>query len=150
MKQARPVAGEGGPPEGKHVFRLLVGEDRNNVIGCVAYGVYRRSKLEWEEKLISEKNRLPNGDEKASFDATVTDTNLDSYRNEARSILAEFADEAVTTQTPEIMARAMRGRFWRNVLASMIGSALFAILLLILVLIAARSDIDLRSIFVGR
>jgi hypothetical protein len=138
------VGGSVSPPSPNRVFESLVGDDFQ-LAGMVAYSIYKKAKREWIIK------NSPSEKDRADFHKTVTETQLELYRNAAKAELAKYA-EAIIEETKntfrqegansEIVAEVKRQQsFWRNLTVNVIGSMLLALLLYLLGLILLAPDI---------
>lgn len=77
---------------GKYNFiyeKLVTAED--DLVGLIAYGIYKKHKIEYITKFKDEKHREPTEEECHSFViASTTETQLDSYRSQAETMLSEM------------------------------------------------------------
>ena len=100
------------------IFEQLVDGDHDQeseLIGIIAYGLYKQAKREWSSEIRSQKQRGPNNDELKAYVASWTDSRIDGLRTEAAEILASFSGYVIENERPNILKDALRGRFWRGV-----------------------------------
>lgn len=140
-----PEAPKGHNP----VFESLVG-DGSNLVGMIAYSIYKKCKREW----IVQNNPTP--DRIADYHETITPTALELYKNEAESRLAGFAEsimqtsadsfrreganneivKAVKASNVETIGEVKRQQnFWKNLGVNLAGSLVFAFALFLFGLI---------------
>lgn len=87
----------------------------DDVLGLIAYGIYKQHKIEFITKIKEENEREPTQDECNSFfAASTTESQLDNYRNQAEALLSEtvanianeelgrFEDELIRSYKKEI------------------------------------------------
>lgn len=68
--------------------QLVISDD--DLVGLVAYGIYKKHKIEFISKIKAEEHRDPTEDEcRSFFAASTTESQLTKYRSEAESILSE-------------------------------------------------------------
>lgn len=68
--------------------KLVISDD--DLVGLVAYGIYKKHKIEFISKIKADEHREPTEDEcRSFFAASTTDSQLSKYRSEAESILSE-------------------------------------------------------------
>lgn len=135
----RPVRGQS--PDYNTVFEQLVGEadpaDRQ-LIGLVAYGLYKISKREWVVTYREQNGGgKPSEDERRGHAMGQTQTILDGYRSQANEIVAGYANSILEAERPRILREALKGSFWRSFWPSFLASFAFASALSIVVIIAA-------------
>jgi hypothetical protein len=131
------------------VFERLVrfnDQGAPDVVGLVAYGLYKTAKREWVMQECKTLGRSPNQGECFAYAATQTETVLDGYRNAANMILAAYADSVLQAETPKIRARTLQGSFMRAFWPSFFASAAFALSLVILALILSVSGVGIPII----
>ena len=68
--------------------KLVTSED--DVLGLIAYGMYKQHKIEFISKIKEDNNREPTQYEYNSFfAASTTESQLNNYRNQAEALLSE-------------------------------------------------------------
>lgn len=68
--------------------KLVTAED--DVLGLIAYGIYKQHKIEFITKIKEENKREPTQEECNSFfAASTTESQLNNYRNQAEALLSE-------------------------------------------------------------
>lgn len=117
------------------VYEKLV-DDENDILGILAYSIYKRQKIEFLKNFHKENNRDPDQDEMASFQKlSVSDSQLEFYKNQSFVLVNAFLDEALEEDLNEreidFSARVhsevsqLKGNFLTGVFQSLIGSVLF-------------------------
>ncbi len=76
-------------PKYNVIYEKLV-TDADDLVGLIAYGIYKRHKIEFINKIKTEKGQEPTAEECETFFLTsTTETQLDSYKSQAETILSE-------------------------------------------------------------
>lgn len=143
-----PIAPNLGDEDYNPIFEQLVDGDHNQeneLIGIVAYGLYKQSKREWSSRIRSAEGRGPDSQELKAYVASWTPSRINGLRTEAAEILASFSGYVIETERPNILKDALKGRFWPSVVQSMIATLLFTVLLLVLYLILNYFGVPLPS-----
>lgn len=106
--------------------------DEADIIGYVAYSLYKQEKIEFIQTFKSQHGNEPTDAELQTFHAlTNTDTRIKSYRSQAENILADFSTEILTNETAQIQAvydnqlldELKKSRpFWRGVGESILSN----------------------------
>jgi hypothetical protein len=134
-----PPDSSSGEGDYNFIYTKLV-QNETDVIGVVAYSVYKRQKIEYIEAIRSKHQRRPDERELASFhDLTNSATQLDSYRQQAVALVRVFLKSAISEEAVQLSQRyeertkqelaRFRPRFWTGVAQSVIGSAGFVMVL---------------------
>lgn len=72
-----------------YIYKNLVENDKD-ILGIIAYGIYKKHKIEFIDKIKKEQGRIPTDEECHSFFVfSTTETQLDSYRGQAEMLLSE-------------------------------------------------------------
>lgn len=70
-------------------YKKLVTAD-DDVLGLIAYGIYKQHKIEFITKIKEEQHREPTQEEyNTFFAASTTDSQLNNYRSQAETLLSE-------------------------------------------------------------
>lgn len=115
-------------------------ENENDVIGVVAYSVYKRQKIEYIEAIRRKPQRRPDERELPAFhELSDSATQLDSYRQQSVALVRVFMESAFLEETEQLALRyeektkqelaRFRPSFWTGVTQSILGSAGFVMLL---------------------
>jgi len=129
------------------IFEKLVdGDDDGQVLGIVAYGLYKIAKREWASEIARLQNRPPTQAELDAYIATWTPSQLENVKRNAAQVLSEYADSVISAEEPRILRDALRGSFWRGVWPSFTATLLYTLALIALAIVLARSGIDLIGI----
>ena len=144
------------------VYRRLV-EDRDDVIGQVAYGVYKQAKQEFIRRKQEELNSdvLPDS-VMEEFVANQTDYMLSLYRVHAQKITREFLDSYYEKDMAEIREKSERDThaaianfiknfepksWWYGVFQSFVASFLFLFAGYVILKMSGSWDILLTNLF---
>ncbi|MCV0387560.1 MAG: hypothetical protein K5821_14255 [Nitrobacter sp.] len=116
------------------VFEKLVDQtdDERQLIGLVAYGLYKQSKRDWLVTFRKEKNRDPTEDEYHDHARSQTDTTLRGYVSQASELFSIYSNSIIETERPKIEAAALKGSFMSAFWPSFWSSIAFTLLLVVL------------------
>jgi len=128
------------------IFETLVKTGRGDILGLVAYGIYKISKREWVQEFQERHRRSPDAPELAAYISMWTPSQLENLRGAAEEVVASYADEVVEAAKPDIVRDALRGTTWRAVWTSMLASLLYTLLLIGLVFALSFVGIDIVDI----
>lgn len=128
------------------VFTKLVVESEDQLLGMIAYGIYKTSKREWICSVEQEKGRAPTTEELSAYSGTWTPQLLQNATDAATSALAEFASGAIDEARPNILKDALKGDAVRTVLLNMLSALLYTIALIAVVLVLKAGGVDLLAI----
>ncbi|HSP23935.1 MAG TPA: hypothetical protein VLQ65_02045 [Saliniramus sp.] len=130
------------------IYERLVDDpvDDHEIVGLIAYALYKRAKREWAARIRSRHGRGPSSTELSDYVETWTPSRLSSLRAEAASALAGYANYVIVSEEPRILKDALRGTFWPSILRSMVAAAIYTLALIALAIIAARAGVDLLGI----
>lgn len=132
------------PTDYNFIYTRLVGSE-TDILGVIAYSVYKRQKIEYIEAIRRKHDRRPDERELASFHAlTNSSTQLDSYNQQAAALARAFLASAISEEAKNLalhyeedakqkLAKFKLG-FWAGVAQSIVGSAGFVLLLGVLVI----------------
>ncbi|WP_407105586.1 hypothetical protein [Hansschlegelia beijingensis] len=116
--------------------------EQPELVGLVAYALYKRSKREWAEAIGAKHRRKPTDHELEQYVDSWTDSRLSGLKEEAKSALASFAYSIVEEETPKIEKEALKGKFWGSVFESVCGAFLYTILLVIVAVLLSKAGVD--------
>lgn len=90
------------------IYEKLV-EAEDDLVGLVAYGIYKRHKIEFITEIKETKMRDPNDDECASFFvSSTTESQLKKYRNDAEALLSDMVMNAAGEEIQEYEREMLR------------------------------------------
>lgn len=134
------------------VFERLVDdadEGDEQLVGLVAYGLYKVGKREWLVTFRRENGRAPTEAECRLHARTQTDTTLQGYKAHASKVVEAYASAVLDGATPSIVADARIGSYWRSFWPSYTSSLAFSITLILLALILSYFGLPLPIIAKG-
>lgn len=131
------------------IYEKLVDEADHELIGLVAYALYKRSKREWASNIRARDSRGPTPEQLDGFVETWTSDRLEGLRIEARSVLTDFAGEVVDSERPHIVEDALRGTFWGAVWPSVVAALIYTGGLISVAIILKFAGVDLIGIYQG-
>lgn len=129
------------------IYQRLV-EDRTDIVGHIAYSLYKADKVEFVNHFKAKNNREPDEHELQPFhDSSCLDGALMRYRESAISILAVFLDntlsetvrqlehevqsqyqENIKEATKELQPISKKRRYGEGIVQSILGALMFALL----------------------
>ena len=145
---------------GKYNFiyeKLVSAED--DLVGLIAYGIYKKHKIEFITKIKDEYKRDPTEEECKSFSAaSTTESQLKNYRGQAETLLSEmvgnianeeltrYEDEMLRNYKKEISAclPSNKRTFWLSIIAGIISTLLFSVIAGIFYFVGETSDRSTR------
>lgn len=137
--------------------KLVLAED--DVVGLIAYGIYKKHKIEFINKIKDEKGREPNDDECDSFFASsTTESQLSHYRNQAETMLSEtvgsiaadelrrYEDEMLRNYRQELSQCVPSNvkTMWYGILSGVVSTLLFSVIAGLFYFIGETSDRSTR------
>lgn len=156
-----------------NIYRILV-KDRSDMVGRIAYSLYKEEKINWITDFRSKNKRKPTDEELESMFCGPHRHKdcIDRYRLHAESILQEFTDAALEETTTQIETECYNkiderlsgviddfskqlpereglfARYFHGSIQSVIGTVLLALLVWLLVAVVGKFDIsDLEIVF---
>ena len=145
-----------------YIYKQLV-SDENDVVGHVAYALYKSSKIEYIEKFKQEHggNQPSEADLKPFHDISCTASSIDRYKTKAVEITSSFLDVTLSETVKQIEQDYVanqdrhlesiidplkpmdkKKQFWRGVWQSVLGAFFFAIIVAAFVFITTYNGND--------
>ena len=136
-------------PQYNTMYETLVGgaDEEGDVLGFIAYGLYKKSKREWVSAFRSQFGRSPTEEELHSYRSTWTDNQINTTKAAANDVASEFAEYVVGKAEPQILKKALKGSAWKSIWLSMVANAIYTVVLIIIAVILNKVGIDLLGIF---
>lgn len=121
--------------------KLVSSED--DLVGLIAYGIYKKHKIEFISKIKDETGREPNEEEcRSFFAASNTSSQLRNYRSQAEDMLSEvmgniareeissFEEEMLRNYRQEISSciPSDKKTFWLSLLAGVVSAFCFSLI----------------------
>lgn len=118
--------------------------DENDLIGLIAYGLYKKHKIEFIESYKADRGCLPSKDDCSSFaTSSSTPLQLQQYRDSAEALLQKMTLEAAKVEISEFENTLLRNykaeireavrdeqpKWWHSVLFSVLGAFIFSALI---------------------
>lgn len=131
-----------------YIYKQLV-SDENDVVGHVAYALYKSNKIEFIENFKKEHNgEEPSEDDLKPFhDVSCTPSSIKRYKTQAVQITCDFLDVTLSETTKQIEEDCVRNhseylkniieplkpmsrkkQFWMGVWQSVLGAFFFALI----------------------
>lgn len=90
-------------PAPSHTAYSSIVEHDNDMVGFIAYSLYKRDKIAFMAKTHDEAGRMPTEDEKMAFYRTSTLPGpVSAYRAQATYLMQQMYDDLLSVQTREI------------------------------------------------
>lgn len=145
-----------------YIYKQLV-TDNKDVVGHVAYALYKSSKIEYIEKFKQEHNGNPpsESDLKPFHDMSCTDSSIDRYKTKAIEITRNFLDATLSETVRQIEYDYVTSQdrhlesiiepikplgkwrqFWWGVLQSVLGAFFFAVIVAAFIFITSYNRTD--------
>jgi hypothetical protein len=86
-------------------------DDQSEIVGIIAYGIYKTAKREWVIDFKEREERSPTEAELKAYVSSWTESRIDGAKQNAAQVIAEFAQTVVDEQEPRILRSALQGRF---------------------------------------
>ena len=133
--------------------KLVVSDD--DLVGLIAYGIYKKHKIEYITNLKKELQRDPTGDEcRSFFIASTTSSQLEKYRSQAENMLLEMAGNITDYELKQYEADMLKNyrreisscmpsnwrSFFISIGAGVVSAFLFAIIAGMFYFIGETSD----------
>ncbi len=131
-----------------HVYSLLIKENED-IVGHIAYSLYKKEKVEYIQKHIDEGTPLTDIELIPFNEISSTDSSIESYRTKADILLQGFIENVLEETIADIEQQAINKQseilsnivkpltptFLGNVGAGIVSAFIFAILLAVLAFI---------------
>lgn len=141
---------------GNHRMYSKLVDDENDIIGLVAYAIYKQHKIEYIEKVRKDNNGVDPSEEalKNFIQSSSTDSQIRKYRAEASSILSEVVINVTREQINEA-EREMQDTYQtkireavkaetpgkgQTIILNIVGTALFSVIITIVFIIGNFSE----------
>ena len=85
------------------IYEKLV-ESEDDLVGLIAYGIYKKHKIEYITRIKEEQKREPTDEEcRSFFVASTTSSQLEKYRNQAENMLLEMAGNVTENELKPLL-----------------------------------------------
>ncbi len=125
-----------------YIYSKLVESD-TDLIGHIAYSLYKKSKVEYIEKKKAEGSTLTDNDLIPFNDFSSSESSIESYRIKAEIIMQGFVENVLQEELESYREQAinqqadilnniispLKSTFWSNVWAGLLSAFIFALLL---------------------
>ncbi len=142
------------PAKYNYIYEKLV-KTNDDVLGLIAYGIYKQHKIEFITKIKEEQHCDPTQEECNSFfAASTTESQLLNYRNQAETLLSETVGNIAIEEINHHEAEMLRNyqeeirncipgnwhSFGLSVLAGVISTILFSVIAGVFYFMGETSD----------
>jgi hypothetical protein len=133
-----------------YIYDQIV-NDENDLVGIIAYSIYKKNKVEYITKIKKEKSKkeISETDLEEFVRLSCTATQIDNYRNDAKLFIKKYSQILLSDKLEEIeqvYKKKAVGSFFRGVFQSVIGSILFTIFLGLLIIILWSSKVGTKEV----
>lgn len=145
----------GAGPINHSTYSTIVRGD-SDLVGHVAYALYKRDKLKFCDSFLTKHGRVPRADEVEIFIQTANlDTRIDGYRSQAELLLeamTEYQLEDAIAQIEEdsraeLVRKLSESKSWgRSIAEALVGSIVVAVVWGALVLILYTNKVGLDRV----
>ncbi|MBV8252675.1 MAG: hypothetical protein JO154_08710 [Chitinophaga sp.] len=136
-------------------------EDDNDVVGHIAYSLYKRSKIEYIENQHQSGRTLTDADLIPFNDVSSSSRSIDHYKTKGEQVFRNFIDtvlgEELAIQKDQVIqeqtdllksiVKPLRTSFLMNVLAGVVASFVFGLILAIVFFIKNFGDFSFNISF---
>jgi hypothetical protein len=143
-----------------YVYSKLVSE-HSDVMGHIAYSIYKKNKIEYIEKKKQEGIALTDAELIPFNDISSTESAIENYNAMARKIMRSFIEGVLSREDIRCKKMAIAKHsvilkriieplytpFWKNVLAGVIASVIFTLILALLFFIKSFGDLNISLTF---
>ena len=140
---------EGPKPPFDPIFPRLVNEAEGagqKLIGFIAYGLYHDAKREWISDFRTREGRYPDDEELREYERSWTPSRLEALQNAAVQAIAAYTDSIVSQAETQILRNALKGSFSRAAWRWVGGAMLYTLIVTGVIVVLAKSGIDLIGI----
>mgnify|MGYP000147368717 CR=1 FL=1 len=129
--------------------KIVKGE--KDLAGIIAYSIYKKQKIEVIKNIKKNKkdDEVLESELTAFVDLSNTNTQIESYRNEAKKCLREYSDILLGEKIDDIEAyykKKLINKFFTGVWQSVLGSLFFTLLIAILIIIVWSTKIGMEEV----
>jgi hypothetical protein len=141
----------------------LVQPDGDDLVGLIAYSLYKQSKRDWLIDHEQKHGRRPTDDEVRIFVSAFTANELKRLREQASNMLSAYASYVIEQASPGLIEQARKdhlialvddrlgemraqGRWWRQMIAGAMSAFAYSVLLLLLLVIIRLVGVDLMGL----
>ncbi len=136
--------------------QLVQGED--DVIGHIAYSLYKSDKIQYIEKFKAEHNGcdLEEEDLKSFHDVSTLESSIQRYRNTALDILQDFSNYVISDQVEQIEAdfeehlrrvvKPLKTKWWEAIVQSVIGAFVFAVIVAAMAFVIQYKGVEFKIV----
>lgn len=119
------------------IYNKLV-EDENDILGIIAYALYKRQKIEFIANFTKKHQKAPAAEDYARFNEfSMGELQLKSYVNEAQTLAKNFLDSSLEEEAAELekfykdeaewRIKRAKPSFWFGVWQGVVASFIFVI-----------------------
>ncbi|WP_064196769.1 MULTISPECIES: hypothetical protein [Emticicia] len=145
------------PRKYSFIYANLV-EDENDLIGHIAYSIYKSEKINYIKAESAKGNELSDEDLETFNVVSSTEGSISSYKLRAEILLQNFVNNVLDETIEEVkidvssrhkellkeVVKPLETGFWKNVGINIISSFIFALLLTILALVIKTQGTEIN------
>ena len=138
-----------------YIYSRLV-KDQNDVVGMLAYSIYKQHKIEFIENIKKKKNAAPTDSDIENFImSSVTSSQLEKYRESANAVLSEIVANSVQTELMSVDYEIQKAvepvvkkhscSSSKTIFLNIVASFIFSVLLVIIFMFGYTTESGLRK-----
>ena len=145
------------------IFEKLVPDD-DDLVGMIAYALYKQSKRAWLLRFVMEEGRPPTSEETfQTYVRSQGSMELGRLRTQAESLLLEYSGVVLDNERPAIRAQALETahvdearrlneqverntRWYKAILTGVISAFVYSLLLIAAVLVFTWAGVDILGV----
>lgn len=138
-----------------YIYSKLV-KDQNDVVGMLAYSIYKQHKIEFIEDFKKKKNAAPTDSDIENFImSSVTQSQLEKYRESANAVLSEIVAKSVQTELMSVDYEVQKAvepvvkkhscSSGKTICLNIVASFIFSIILVIIFILGYTTESGLRE-----
>ena len=138
-----------------YIYSKLV-KDQNDVVGMLAYSIYKQHKIEFIEDFKKKKNAAPTDSDIENFImSSVTQSPLEKYRESANAVLSEIVAKSVQTELMSVDYEVQKAvepvvkkhscSSGKTICLNIVASFIFSIILVIIFILGYTTESGLRE-----
>ncbi|MCX7067736.1 MAG: hypothetical protein NTW85_08610 [Methylococcales bacterium] len=137
------------------IYTTLV-KDERDIIGIIAYGLYKRQKIEFIRNFEVKYGKAPTDDELKNFhDISNSQSQLESYRLRALELAKEFLETSLAAKANELEdyydkkasdeIKSAKPKFWFGVAQGFVASFLFVLFIGSMVFFLQAANLGIKN-----
>lgn len=115
-----------------------------DILGMIAFGFYKRQKIEFLENYLVNKDRYPTEDEIRVFYNSINHTFIQTLRRNAERVLLSYGEAIIDIERRKLEKETIRKvSTFKSIVTGALGSVLYTFILILALLFAKFGNIDI-------